>query len=201
MRYLTQPLYRDEYTLRERVGILTRFAVRGVLPGGPVRWFHFLRSVAGVRPAGWPQVVSDWVGGLALRAYAERYLTTVAGRKMPTADAIGARRSQTLGGDGFAVSIATTAGGSPQVTVTLRSGVGSRILSRTGRQIERLLRSSTATLVLRVETLAASERGLVQQWLQRMARYGDRVSVRASADLRRYLGVDSSVFHLVLEES
>ena len=35
---------------------------------------------------------------------------------------------------------------------------------------------------------------------RRLSRYGDRISVRPNADLRRYLAIDSSVFHLVLDE-
>ena len=203
MRYFKNPLYRDEYSVRERLGIVVRFLRRGVLPGGPGRWFHFLRSLTAVGPAGWPQVVTDWVSGLALRTYVERHFTTPAARSLDAARSavkpICASSVTGLSRGAFAVSVTATDSGSPQVTVTLRSGVESRFLARGGRRIERLLRRSTATLVLRIETLAENERQLVRQWLRRLTRYGDRVSVRASADLRPYLAIDSSVFHLVLD--
>jgi radical SAM superfamily enzyme YgiQ (UPF0313 family) len=204
VQYLQGRSYTDVYSVRERLGILARFLLRGVLPGGPGRWFHFLRSLAAARLSAWPQVISDWVAGLALRAYAERHLAAAAARGLrvarAAADAIGASR---LGGPqrgAFSVSVTATDAGQPQMTVTLRSGLGSRFFAFAGRKIERLLRRSRTTLVLRIETLAASERALVQQWLQGLTRYGDRISVLANAELRRYLGVDSSVFHLVLDE-
>src|SRR6185436_1750832 len=45
VRYLQAPIYTSGYSTAERLGILWRLMVRGVLPGGPSRVWYFLCSM------------------------------------------------------------------------------------------------------------------------------------------------------------
>jgi hypothetical protein len=55
---------------------LWRFLVRGVLPGGPRRWYHVGRSLlpAVPRPSLVPFVISNWTSGLAIQAFVREHL-------------------------------------------------------------------------------------------------------------------------------
>jgi radical SAM superfamily enzyme YgiQ (UPF0313 family) len=65
-------------TRRESFGeatrIVLRLLVRGIAPGGPLRAWHFLRSLPLSRPGLISMAVNDWIAGLAMRRYAERTL-------------------------------------------------------------------------------------------------------------------------------
>jgi radical SAM superfamily enzyme YgiQ (UPF0313 family) len=74
VRYLRAPGYRSGYSASDRMGILARLVVKGILPGGPKRIAHFLRTLPILAPARLPLVISDWIIGLSMRDYAERNL-------------------------------------------------------------------------------------------------------------------------------
>ena len=65
----------ERETLPEATAIVLRLLWRGIAPGGPVRLWHFLRSLSLARPGLWPLAVNDWIVGLAMRRYAESHLT------------------------------------------------------------------------------------------------------------------------------
>ena len=66
-RYLRVPLYQSGYPLSDRLGILARLLINGVLPGGIRRTIHFLRTLPVFFPVRLPLVVSDWIIGLSMR--------------------------------------------------------------------------------------------------------------------------------------
>jgi len=51
-----------------------RILVRGIWPGGIRRWWHFTRTLAAARVRQIPFVLAEWVAGLSMRSYADRYL-------------------------------------------------------------------------------------------------------------------------------
>jgi radical SAM superfamily enzyme YgiQ (UPF0313 family) len=61
---------------RETLVNLGRFLVRGVLRGGPRRWYHFARTLAPVlrRPRLLPFVVLNWVYGVTIQAFVREHL-------------------------------------------------------------------------------------------------------------------------------
>ena len=61
-------------SITEAAAIVARLLWRGIAPGGPVRAWHFLRSLPLARPRLLPMAINDWIVGLALRRYAERHL-------------------------------------------------------------------------------------------------------------------------------
>lgn len=73
MRYLRRPSMAEQYPPEQRALIVSRLITRGILPGGPVQVLRFLRTLARVPAAAWPQVVTDWIAGLAMRDYVRRH--------------------------------------------------------------------------------------------------------------------------------
>ena len=68
-RYLGSPVYRGEYPLRERCLILWRLLVKGLVPGGPTRLYHFARSLPWFAPSKLPLAIIDWIAGITMRRY------------------------------------------------------------------------------------------------------------------------------------
>lgn len=55
---------------------LVRFVFGGLLPGGPSRWLHFLRTLRSVlfRPQMWPFIVLNWTFGLSVQVFVKNHL-------------------------------------------------------------------------------------------------------------------------------
>jgi radical SAM superfamily enzyme YgiQ (UPF0313 family) len=74
LRYLRAPAYRSTYSTRQGLGILARLIGKGILPGGPGRVWHFLRSIPLRSPAAIPVVISEWIVAISMREFANRHL-------------------------------------------------------------------------------------------------------------------------------
>lgn len=201
-RWLRRPVYRGLYPWPEQVRILARLTWRGLLPGGPARWFHFAAGMLTSRPSFWPVLVSDWIAALALQDFVRRRFPRDPGRDRRIGRATLAfvrRRCAACLQRGTLDAGLETAGSATRLALTLRGAVDPALFGNCARRIERLLRRSSAAVSLRVDALAAGQQAELQRLLERLARYGDRVSVRVNAALAPVLAIDSSVFHLVLE--
>ncbi len=201
---LRAPLYRDAYPLRHGLGIVARLLAYGVLPGGPGRWLRFFGTLGASAPRTWPLVINDWIAGLAMRDHVERRFGLDHSRERPTVQAtlefIERRYAACLRRGALAVSAAPAAT-LEHLEVTLRGYVEPRFFTRAGRRLEQLLRRPTVQLTLHIEELAEGQRHQLDRLLRRLDRYGERVSIRINENLRTMLAIDSSVFHLVLEDS
>ncbi|ARJ65010.1 B12-binding domain-containing radical SAM protein [Magnetospirillum sp. ME-1] len=79
--YLRVPVYGSGYSMGQRVGIVARLLIRGILSGGLSTLVPFLRSFPFLTPSRIPMVISDWIIGLSMKAFAERHLTGTARRR------------------------------------------------------------------------------------------------------------------------
>ncbi|HEX7191167.1 MAG TPA: radical SAM protein, partial [Thermoanaerobaculia bacterium] len=77
MKYLVPSGRNVGYRPGEQLKMATRLILHGIVPGGVGRWWHFTRSIASATPRQIPAVLSDWVSGLSMKSYAERYLLAV----------------------------------------------------------------------------------------------------------------------------
>lgn len=192
------------YSMRESLRIAGRLCLRGLLPGGPRRWYHFLRTLGGSVPRAWPLAISDWIVALAMRDYIERYLGLDPEKErrlgQATLKSIRRKCAPCLDRGALEISVQPMDSGI-HLAVTLRGLVDPRFFTKGARRLETLLRKSAATVSLRIEALAETQRHQLDALLARLAGYGDRVSIRVSEKLLTLIPIDSSVFHLVLEES
>ncbi|MDZ7737077.1 MAG: radical SAM protein [Gammaproteobacteria bacterium] len=203
IRYLNSPIYNVQYTNRERLTILYRLLTSGILPGGPARLGWFVRTLFRTRVRVWPQVITDWITGLAMRDYVDRHFqfVTIQNNKMVEKYI---RRLRDLGREGLnhgtlglSVSFGT---GCHYIELTLRGYSGQRFLRQAGHKLDRLLRKTTVTLVLRVESLAEEQLDQMQNLLQLLSRHGDRIFIHLNNKLMPLIYVDSSVFNLMLSD-
>jgi radical SAM superfamily enzyme YgiQ (UPF0313 family) len=203
-RYLRRPIYISGDSLSERLGMLARFVLHGLLPHGPKRWFHFSRSLLRSPPGTWALVVNDWVCALSLQHFATRHLCGSTSNERSKAQAtLAFIRQQCAAGlrrRTLEVSLRLGKTGT-QLIITIRGAVDKRFFTRATRRIEKLLECSATTLSLHIESLAASERQHLLRSLRRLGRYGDRITVTMSTSVRALLPIDWSAFRRDLDEA
>ncbi len=148
------------YSVAEQVRILWRVMTRGIRPGGVRRWWHFARTTLLVPPQQFGTVVAEWISGLSMKHYADRF---VLGAESRIAARIVERLRKLVPEVSFEL---------PNVSMTVRSAIDSRTI----RQLRRLLRKTASTLTLRIESCDAAA---VERLLRRLARYEHRIFVVA----------------------
>ena len=201
MRHMRSPVYHGEYGVKDQALIVWRLLVKGLLPGGPRRVFHFLRTLPLTRPSRLPLVIVDWIAGLAMRDYVERRLaakregleTLQANRCFAATRAAITRYLR----DGRA-ALTMSGSAAPHVSLALRAALDRRFFRRAALHLERLLAETSSTLTLRIESLRERERAHFQRLLRKLAPHGDRISIVVDERLRSVLPIDSSIFHVVL---
>ena len=204
MRHLRRPVSLAQYSVRERLMILKRVWLRGLLPGGPMRVYRFLRTLASASIPTWPQVITDWIVGLSMREYVLRHFAADQAREHRLAQQTAERLRKC-----YAVSLRR---GLLEITTGLKSGgIDLQLIIRghmdqvfpvrAMRRLERLLSRTGSTFTLRIEELGGEQQQQLQELLRRLAPYGERVSIWTNEQLRSLLSIDSSAFHLHLNKS
>jgi radical SAM superfamily enzyme YgiQ (UPF0313 family) len=199
-RFLAPPSYRGGYSVGQSIGIVTRLLVRGILPGGVGRTFHFLRSLSFMRPTLFPLAISDWIIGLSMRAFARDHLwldpvgspadlhlldqvQTAIGRYVHQGEMWVSRKASSA---------------VPTLTITLGDALSQRFFTGAVPHLRRLLEHSRTRLALRVDDLPARHLRPFEDLLSRLSTYGDRIFVELGGSLRPRLTIDLSAFNLVL---
>jgi hypothetical protein len=199
MRHMRRPVYTGGFTTRQSLGIVWRLFAKGIVPGGPRRWWHFLRTLPLRSPGQFATVVGDWITGLSMADYVARNFdaatedTTLAERGAASVRAALARYLE-------AGKLACTLrpGPIPDLSLSLSHLLDAGFYSNAAKPLERLLRTTRANLTLNIESFHEAHRHHLDALLKRLARYGDRVSIVLDERLRTLLPIDSSVFNLVL---
>jgi radical SAM superfamily enzyme YgiQ (UPF0313 family) len=198
LRWMRAPVYRGEYSAADRLRIVVRLLVKGILPGGPRRWAAFLGTVPFLSPGKLPMVISDWITGLSMRTYVQRRFAGEPAAESAVDRRVGAlRRAVARYLEAGKVGL-TWRPGRLHLALSLTGKLDARFFSRTAPRLERLLRNTHSTLTLRIDELHTQHIVHLQRLLARLARHGDRVSIVLHEKLRALVQVDSSVFHLVL---
>jgi radical SAM superfamily enzyme YgiQ (UPF0313 family) len=196
LRWLRTPVYRSEYTALDRLRIVMRLVIRGILPGGPRRWAAFARTLPLLSPRKLPLVIADWITGLSMRSYVARRLTQAAvNRSVLDRHMRSLRRLIDPYLHARAVALAREPGGL-RFVVALTGNLDLQFFARLARRLDGLLRNTPSTLVLRVEYLHNRHVRPLQQLLRRLSPHGDRVHVFLHETLRALVPVDSSVFNV-----
>jgi len=203
LRDLREPNYSGEYGAKDRITIVTRFAIRGLLAGGPVRLMRFLGTLSTAHPAGWPQILTDWIAGLSMADYVRRHFTGDDERTRRLAEraatSLCRRWAQAMGTGNLHITT-RLAQGRAELHLLLNGPMERVFYRRTAHRLRRLLRRSGATVTLALTSLGAEQTAYIEQLLDVLAPYGARVSVWIDEHVRARLAIDSSTFHLMLSE-
>src|SRR5436190_14358971 len=162
LRHLRQPTGETGYSLRQQLSMALRLFVRGVRPGGWGRWWAFARTALLATPRQLPLVMSDWIAGLSMRAYAQKYLLAARATELRVIERCAARLRNALG-DALDVKFEL-----PNLSLTLRNAVDSSALAHASRHLRRLLRKTRSSITLHIE---ACDARALECLLGRLSRY------------------------------
>ena len=196
MRHLVPSGGNVGYSLMQQLRMATRLVLRGIAPGGVGRWWHFTRSLANATPRQLPLVLSDWVSGLSMKSYADRYLLAVrekeAGRFERAIARARSRLANLIEEGALDLRLENVRNAIPSLSVTLRRSIDSSALARAARYVKWLLRKTRTTITLRIECDIAA----VEELLERLSRYSDRVSLSLDQAVPAVARVDWSRFQV-----
>jgi len=199
LRFLSAPNYGGGYSTRQGLGIIWHLVWRGIIPGGPGRIWHFLRTLPWRAPSQLPTVVADWIGALSMKEFAERRVTVEPTEASSLERRVNSVRSAI---DGYVaagdVTLNLQRTSAPDLAVCLKGKLDGSFFRRAAPGLERLLKHTRASVTLRVDAFQAHQLDHFQGLLRRLARYGDRVHIIVDERLRALVPIDSSVFNLVL---
>ncbi len=183
-RVLGRPAGGMEYETATGLAILLRLLWRGILPGGPRRHWHFLRTLPWSKPWQIPIWAGDWVVGLSMQDYARRHFgfAAKAAPMRPAWEWRLARLGRLVrrsGGGQLAVQ-AHCGQSTPVVALSLRRLSGLRLRGICA-ELGALLRETPAGLILRFEHVHPTDLPRVRRLLFRLRRFADRISIEAGA--------------------
>lgn len=210
LRYLRDPVYSGEYGVWDQLGIVARFVCRGLLPGGPRRIYHFLRTLPLTAPRKLPLVMVDWIAGLTMRDYVRRHfrspaasqLTAVTRRvaAMRRAIAVYLRENRAMLSLNRVAQDAAHGGmADAEIVLSVTREVDRTFAVRAGRHLRRILARTSSTVTLDIRQWLVRDAAHVARLLRKLARYGDRVFIIADEQARRQVPIDWSRFRLVLQ--
>ena len=165
------------YGLSQQLVMAGRLLARGIRPGGFSRWWHFTRTVAAATPKQLPFVLAEWVTGLSMRKYAEKYLLAIKARETMIMERAVARLrlrlARWIDEGALEVKIENVRNALPNLSLTVRSAIDSSALAHAARDLRKWLRATRATITLRIECDARA----AERLLSRLSRFGDRVKL------------------------
>ncbi len=202
-RYLRRPVYQGKYSLGQRLTIITRFLAHGIFPGGPVRLWWFLRTMAVLNPRSWPQVISDWISGLAMRDHIKRYFGADPEREwrivQTTIALLRRARAGYLHREHLEISVKPGVAAA-HLVFTLRGDVDQKFFTQAAHRIEKLLRETAVTLSLRIDACSEKQLHHIDRLLQKLSCYRERVSLCLDNSIRPLLKTDLTVFRIMADD-
>jgi hypothetical protein len=149
-----------------------------------------------------PLVVSEWVTGLSMRSYMDRYFVQEfqedTRRVRNYVEKIKAAFQEHRYGEGLGVSFRDLKDRAAAVSFSMK-GLRDRDSFRfVARHAEYLLGNTRSSITLNISDLHQSQIGQLKRLLQRLSRYGDRIHIRIDEASRKFIAIDSSIFNLVL---
>lgn len=187
-----------EYGAAASLGILARLFWRGILPGGPARSWHFLRSFPWWRPWQIPLTVGDWIVGLSMQDYSRRHLAQVASESPALWNTRLMRLTQSLhrcGAGKVTVGHRANDRGAPVLALSLRAVPGR--VRRAARHLHALLEDTPARLTLRFEEIHAADVSRLHRLLGRLTHFADKVSIEVGT-LHGLIALNAWPFQLTL---
>lgn len=201
-KYLTNPLCQSQYSFIEQVSSVLKFLIKGILPGGIDRMFHFARSFPFSSPRTMSLVIQDWVVGLAMRDYVNRHFirefektNSLTERYLSVIEAAFERHVK-HGALEFSMKRAKNAASG--ISISIKGFIDKDFFENVAPHFEDVLRNTSSSITLNIEHFHEAQRKSFDELLNRLSRYGDRIYISVNKSLRKTVIVDSSVFNLVL---
>ena len=178
-RSLGRPAGGMEYSAATGLAIVARLLWRGILPGGPARHWHFLRTIPWRKPWQFAFVVGDWIVGLSMQDYARRHFGAAARADTQAGSERLARLARTL--RRLRAGQVSVSPGAPQQSALMLDlrlhAMPGRALRRIGADLGALLRETPARLTLNIDQVSGADLPRMRRLLRRLRRFADRISI------------------------
>jgi radical SAM superfamily enzyme YgiQ (UPF0313 family) len=202
IRHFTASLETGDLPAGGMARIVGRFLFRGILPGGPSRLYHFIRSIPISRPKLIPLAIQDWITGVSMRDFVDRHFVR-SGEKTDRSSHESLRSfesafKQYLHHGSLEISLSQVSTAAAQLSISMKGLLDRDFFSRAAHHLENVLEDTTSSVTLRIEEFHASQIQHLNHLLKRLSRYGDRINIILHENVREIVHIDSSVFHLVL---
>lgn len=202
-RHLANPVYKGKSSSDDRLKILRKFFVHGIMPGGISRMFHFVRTIPFFKPQLIPLVIQDWIIGLSMRDYVERHFVQEFEETNRLAHSYLWRIEKSfqryLQHGALEISLNQVKNAAANLSISFKGFLDKKFFRRAGRHFEKLLEGTTSSITLHIEELHESQHQYLNRLLGRLSQHGDRITVTVHEKLLETVKVDSSVFNLVLK--
>lgn len=201
--YLKKSVYKPTYSKKEQLRILGSFFVHGLAPGGISRMFHFLRSIPFSNPTQIPMAIQDWIVGLTMRDYVDRHFIQEFEEINPLFDnhlkLIQKAFQRYLNGGALELSLNQVKNAAANLSISMKGWVDRDFFIPAADNLEKILQNTTSSITLHIEEFHEAQIQYLNQLLNRLSRYGDRINITVHERLRNVIKIDSSVFNLVLD--
>lgn len=188
--------YRGGYTLTETLGLFGRLITRGLLPGGPLRLWHFLRTWPVTRPRLVPTMIADWIAGLSMKKFAAENLWCTFNDDLHLIENARARLARFVRqGE---VWISRQYAGLPSLAIRLDNAWSFAAIKKARPELRKLLKHSRSRILIAADTLPAECLEDLEKLLKRLRKHGDRIFLQLSEAARDRLTIDLSAFQIVL---
>ena len=202
-RYLTNPIYRSRFSFWENVNAMRKFILRGLLPGGVSRLYHFIRSFPWSNPRIAPMAIQDWIVGLAMRDFVERNLIEqfeevdhLASSYLTT---IEETLQRYLHGGALEVSFNQMKNTAANLSISMKGLLDRDFFVNLTPHLESVLKNTSSSITLNIEEFNEPQLQHLHDLLKKLEAYGDRIYITLNENLRDMIRIDSSVFNLVLD--
>lgn len=202
-RYMKNPLFRSTYDIPDQLRSLRGFLFRGILPGGPARIYHFLRTFPFTQPSLVPLVIQDWTIGISMRNYIDRHFIRVQDTEESLARNHYESFERSLGkylSKGIVeVSFDKYKNAAANLLIAIKRKPDGDFFESVAPHIENVLKNTPSSITLKIEEFHEEHQRHLHRLFNRLSRYGDRIYIAVHEKLRDKVHIDSSVFNLVLE--
>ncbi len=203
-RILDVPTAPSSYSAVEQAKILGRLLYRGILQGGPRRWYHFLRSIPFSDPKLIPDALLDWSVAIQVQDFTRR--------NHVRASEFDKNRTEELAADvrcAFQKEIdrgaLAIAGETESLTggfrFTIRGKLGNSLFgfyTRMPRYLNLMLNEAIAPITFRVEQIPPEEVEALNALLKKFPLHCDRFYVDIDESLQGNVRIDAVKVNLVL---
>ena len=202
-RFLKDPLYRNQYALRNQLSSLAKIIIRGIMAGGLSRIYHFIRAFPFTKPNQIPVVIQDWVIGISMRDYIDRHFVKEFENANGLTDNYKGALENAFQGyltrGALEVSLKRVRNAASDLSISIKGMLDSDFFVGAAPHLEKFLKNTSSSITLNIEEFHETQRQHLHRLLNQLSRYGDRIYIAVHEKFRHKVEIDSSVFNLVLE--
>lgn len=202
LQFLTSPDYTDKVAINGRFKTIRNFLVFGILPGGFTRLFHFLTTWPLLKPKLIPLVIQDWILGLSMRRFVEAHFKPASKQTQSWLEKytrqIGVIFKRYVDQNKLEISFSQIRNRAANLSFSMTGLLDRAFFKEAEKQLRKVLRKTSSSITLQVEVFQENRIPNLRHLLDKLAKYGDRITISVDKDILPYLKIDSSVFNLKL---